>query len=108
MKADRLRHVPFSNQLTDAETERLAILAEECGEVVQMVGKILRHGYESYHPKDEARTTNRELLENEIGNIGVALDMMVTAEDIDEARLQDNFNRKKTTIKKYLHHQEGL
>ena len=33
------------NQLTPAETERLAILAEECGEVIQAVGKILRHGY---------------------------------------------------------------
>jgi hypothetical protein len=36
------------NQLTDAEAERLALLAEECGEVVQVIGKILRHGYESY------------------------------------------------------------
>lgn len=53
------------NKLTPAETERLAILAEECGETIQVIGKILRHGYESFHPKDYA-TTNRTLLENEL------------------------------------------
>lgn len=38
---------PFSNNLTDVEIERLGLLAEECGEVLQLVGKILQHGYES-------------------------------------------------------------
>lgn len=33
------------NGLSPAEVERLALLAEECGEVIQTVGKILRHGY---------------------------------------------------------------
>ena len=32
------------NNLTPGEAERLAILAEECGEVIQIIGKILRHG----------------------------------------------------------------
>ena len=49
------------NGLTPAEAERLAMLAEECGEVIQMVGKILRHGYDSYHPADP-NTTNKQLL----------------------------------------------
>lgn len=31
------------NGMTPAETERLAILVEECGEVVQIGMKILRH-----------------------------------------------------------------
>jgi hypothetical protein len=34
----------FSNELSDAEVERLAILAEEMGEAQQCIGKILRHG----------------------------------------------------------------
>lgn len=42
----------FSNNLSDAELERLAYLAEECGEVQQIIGKIIRHGYESYSPND--------------------------------------------------------
>ena len=35
------------NKLTEAEQERLVILAEECSEVIQIVCKILRHGYDS-------------------------------------------------------------
>lgn len=41
------------NGLTPAEAERLAMLSEECGEVIQIIGKILRHGYDSYHPDDQ-------------------------------------------------------
>ena len=33
------------NKLTPAQAERLAILIEECGEVIQAATKILRHGY---------------------------------------------------------------
>lgn len=40
----------FTNNLTAAEQERLAILAEEMGEALQIIGKIIRHGYESYNP----------------------------------------------------------
>jgi hypothetical protein len=46
--------------LNPAQAERLAILAEECGEIVQVIGKILRHGFESTHP--EGGPTNRQLL----------------------------------------------
>lgn len=53
---------PF-NRLTPAEAERLALLAEECGEAIQAIGKILRHGYESNHP--EFTETNRTQLPDE-------------------------------------------
>ena len=33
------------NGLTPAEAKRLALLAEECGEVLQAIGKVLRHGF---------------------------------------------------------------
>ena len=33
--------------VTDAERERLVILMEECGEVIQAAAKIIRHGWES-------------------------------------------------------------
>lgn len=93
------------NQLTPAETERLAILAEECSEVIQVIGKILRHGYESYHPRDEEKTTNRSLLESEIGHIMAILSKMVTR-DIDVKKLQASSNVKLEKGKIYLHHQE--
>lgn len=47
----------------------LAILGEECGEVVQMVGKTMRFGIDSYSPVDPTRRTNHELLHDEVGDI---------------------------------------
>ncbi len=55
------------NQLSPSEAERLAMLAEGCGEVVQAIGKILRHGYESTHP--DGGPTNRATLERECGDV---------------------------------------
>ncbi|MDJ0712582.1 MAG: hypothetical protein QNJ14_19525 [Woeseiaceae bacterium] len=50
----------FSNYLDDHEAERLAILAEEAGELIQTIGKILRHGYDSYNPDCPSDGDNRE------------------------------------------------
>lgn len=63
-----MMHTQNFNELTPAETERLAILAEEMGETIQVIGKILRHGYDSRNPL-EGKTgwTNRANLEKELG-----------------------------------------
>ena len=98
----------FSNNLSDAETERLAILAEECAEVVQVVGKILRHGYESSHPRRPEQGTNRQHLEEELSNVGVIMTLMVDRKDIDPDSLQERYEAKKQNIGQYLHHQEGV
>lgn len=71
------------NGLTPAEAERLAMLAEECAEIIQIVGKILRHGYESWHPDDPRKNTNRDLLEDEVGDLHGVLEMMRRAKDVD-------------------------
>ena len=70
------------NKLTPAEIERLAYLSEECGEVIQVIGKILRHGYESYHPHDPNKITNRELLMSEIFDMLRGVGMLQRANDI--------------------------
>ena len=44
-REERVRKMSF-NKLSDAETERLAILAEEMGEAQQAIGKIIRHARE--------------------------------------------------------------
>lgn len=50
------------NQLTDKQAEQLFCLAEEAGEVVQAVSKILRHVHGEYSPHDESKTTNKQNL----------------------------------------------
>lgn len=71
------------NRLTSAEAERLAILAEECGEVVQAIGKILRHGYASCHPdQNNSDRDNRADLEKECGDVRCAISALCDAGDI--------------------------
>lgn len=95
----------FSNNLTDAQLERLALLSEECAETIQIVNKIIRHGYGSCNPFDETKTTNRELLEKEIGHMQVAHAMLCDGKDIDDDNCSKSFWKKRKEVNKYLHHQ---
>jgi NTP pyrophosphatase (non-canonical NTP hydrolase) len=93
------------NGLSPAEAERLALLAEECGECIQVIGKILRHGYESKNPFNLEGPTNREMLEKELADMSIAAQMMQDARDFSEYSLIEHLERKRESIKKYLHHQ---
>jgi NTP pyrophosphatase (non-canonical NTP hydrolase) len=92
------------NGLTPAEAERLALLLEELGETAQVIGKILRHGYESSNPFDEKRTTNRRLLSNELGDVLAAMMLMKFSGDINQKDLDEAKERKVVKADKYLHH----
>lgn len=92
------------NNLTSAQAERLFCLLEELGEAQQAIGKILRHGYESYHPKFP-ETANRDNLEKEIGDIGAVLEMLVENDDLSLDKIEEYENEKAEAIKQYLHHQ---
>lgn len=93
------------NNLTKEELERLALLAEECGEVQQIIGKIIRHGYESFSPFDDDQISNRRLLEKELGDIEFACRLMIKAEDINRLAITKGEAEKAVSAKKYLHHQ---
>ncbi len=95
------------NKLTPAESERLYLLLEECGEVQQIVGKILRHGYEEFHPNDKKKvpTTNRKMLERELGDVFCIIEMMMNKKDVSGIELEKNRVLKEERVKKYLHHQ---
>ena len=95
--------------MTEAQVERLALLAEECAEVIVVVGKILRHGFESYdptHPNGVDSPTNQEMLGHELGDVEYALSLLskhgeVSARDVLKGRALAE--KKKP---KYLHYQE--
>ncbi len=53
-------------KLTEAERERLEMLAEEASEVIKAVTKILRHGYYSTNPHKPEDGDNRQQLTREI------------------------------------------
>jgi len=91
------------NKLSPSEHERLALLSEECGEVVQAIGKILRHGYESCHP--DGGLSNRLLLEKEVGDVFYAIQAMTKDGDLCAENIDIERQKKVLTVKKYLHHQ---
>jgi len=96
------------NQLTPAEAERLALLAEECGEVIQVIGKILRHGWDSRNPLLLDSLTNRQSLEKELGHLSVALALMYEANDSGSLARMIAHDEKLLTINQWLHHNEVI
>jgi len=92
------------NLLTPAEAERLSILMEEMAEASQVIGKILRHGYGSYHPKDPDKRSNRTLLSEEMGHVRFIVGEMCERQDISALIMQGSAEEKKAKINKYLHH----
>lgn len=98
--------VDHFNGLTPAEAERLALLLEEMGEAQQAIGKILRHGYASKNPHDPNGVTNRESLERELGDVRVAIDLLIDGGDIDGDEISLRYYKKQKTVRPYLHHQE--
>ena len=97
----------FSTGLSDAQTERLALLAEECAEIGQAVGKTLRHGYGSRNPTVDNGPTNREDLEREIGDLLWAIDLMAHTGDISMLRARSKQGRHERKCR-YLHHQDTI
>ena len=95
----------FSNELSDSQLERLAILSEELGEAQQCIGKILRHGYESCNPVVDTGMTNRRELERELGDILLVVDLLCVAQDVNDVEISRRKTAKRQSIKRWLHHQ---
>lgn len=95
------------NQLTEAEAERISILAEECAEVVQVCMKIQRHGLESHNPNherpDATPETNRHMLERELADVLHAFQRCADCGDIREFHIRSRAAAGKPG-NRYLHH----
>lgn len=88
------------NPPTDVEREALTILQEECAEVIKEVSKILRFGWDSYHPKDPA-TTNRRLLSIEAGQLQYMLDYLRERDAMPGQMMQDGYDEKSVKLRRY-------
>lgn len=95
-----------SHGLTPAELERMALLTEQCGEVVQAVGRILRHGFAGCHP--EGGPSNREALAREIGDLRVAIELVMRAPDVDEGVVDRAEIDKWIRLHRYTRHQRTM
>lgn len=91
------------NNLTPAQTERIAKLSEELGEAQQVIGKILLHGYRAQF--QETVYDNKGDLERELGDVKAAIQLMTDAGDLDDARIRTQQLIKRQTITRYMCHQ---
>lgn len=66
--------------MTDKD-EILLITQEECAEVTQAISKVFRFGFDSVHKG----ITNREHLEEEIGDLMCMIDLMIDRGIVSEA-----------------------
>jgi NTP pyrophosphatase (non-canonical NTP hydrolase) len=66
--------------------EVMDILQEECAEVIQAVSKISRFGIDNYKPGKPK--TNREHLEEELGDLLAMIDILVHLKEVDALSLQ--------------------
>lgn len=91
--------------LTEAQRERLEMIAEEASEITQIAMKILRHGVHSYHPSDPT-TSNKRLLVNELTDLWAIYERMVLCGDLPRI---DFFNSAEVWKRKlkWTHHQEN-
>lgn len=98
------------NELTPAQVELLALLAEECGECIQAIGKILRHGYYSRNPLVQAGRPGGEsnlcALEKEMGDIRAAMTLLCNAGPASEGEVAAHAETKLGKIGRWLHHQD--
>lgn len=90
------------NRLSPAEAEALALLSEECGELVQAIGKIQRHGLWSEHP--ESGIPNQHTLTREIGDVMAALRICEVQRLIEWSGVIGARDRKMMMVRQYLHH----
>jgi NTP pyrophosphatase (non-canonical NTP hydrolase) len=81
-----------------AQRERLAILMEECAEVQQVIGKILRHGW-----RNEGHC-NRIALEHELGDLQWIVSMLVANDDVNGPSVNRFSLLKPVKAQIYLHH----
>lgn len=96
---------PHFNGLTPAQAERLAMLAEECGEVIQVIGKILRHGYENFHPLKPG-VPNSELLRRELDDVGAVVSMMIDSGELLQQEFEELLGARARKLR-YAHHQDN-
>lgn len=92
------------NGLTAAQAERLFLLLEERAESIQAAAKVLRHGYESFHPFRDGGS-NREELEKEEGDGCAAMDLLCKAGDLSVSSIVNASVNKSQSVQQWLHHQ---
>jgi NTP pyrophosphatase (non-canonical NTP hydrolase) len=85
--------------MNDQEREVMNILSEECAEVIQAISKCHRFGMDNLKPGKPK--TNREHLEEEIGDLLAMVDILIATQVIDPSTLDLAKKAKIEKLKKW-------
>jgi len=77
-------------QINEKHKEILLITQEECAEVTQAISKVFRFGMEDSYKGQ----TNREHLEEEVGDLMCMIDLLIDSGMLDEATVMAAKNEK--------------
>lgn len=81
--------------------EALDLMQEECAEIIQIISKIRRFGYDSYHPADPDKKSNRDLFHDEIGDFQLLYRLLEDAGLIDWEKINLRQQEKLPKLRKY-------
>jgi len=82
-------------EMNDIDKEILLITQEECAEVIQAISKVFRFGMVDTHNGQ----TNREHLEEEIGDLMCMIDIIIDNGIVSEAAVMTAKNEKLNKLK---------
>ena len=86
--------------MDDKVKEILLITQEECAEVTQAISKVFRFGFDDCWPRGEDWVpTNKERLEEEVGDLLCMIDIMVENGIISDEKLNKARNHKRQKLK---------
>lgn len=84
--------------------ECLITLGEECAEVIQVISKIQRFGFTSFHP-DDPSVNNLQLLQREIGDVLCMIDLLREEGVLDDHAIQNAKLQKRIKFRKFSTYQ---
>ena len=88
-----------NDNMNEQDNEVMDILQEECAEVIQAVSKVRRFGIDNAKPNTEY--TNREHLEEEIGDLLAMVDILLINNVVSWANLHSAKRAKIEKLKKW-------
>ena len=97
---------PIYNGLTAKQLELLELVGEECIEVLKVLQKIKRFGFQAIDPHTRITYDNRRDLETEIGHVFNAVDLLCKTGDIRPQLIHTAKIEKQDTVYDYLRHQD--
>lgn len=90
-------HLQRQTKMDKQTKEVMDILQEECAEVIQAVSKISRFGLDNYKPGKPK--TNREHLEEELGDLQAMVDILQELDIVSFANIEKAAEAKREKLK---------